>query len=238
MSPLYLPMAFPILPSLRERRQAVRVSALCLRQELQKQETVTTGDDPSSKVSPDDNVAEDVSRSHGEQDATTIGDNPADSKVSPDGDVAEDLSKNDGDQELTTTGGNPADSKPSPDNDIAEDLSRDYGEHEAISTGGNPANQAFPNNDIPNENQAQEVSNTEGNKPPGQGTGRNEAPDGDGDGQVALLLAADVPTSTRSPSSTLVWLMVVQAQFLAVLSLVDSVGSEHSWLSDFLEHLR
>lgn len=59
------------------------------------------------------------------------------------------------------------------------------------------------------------------------------------DRRVALLLLAlDSPSSARSPSSTLVWLMVVQAQFLAALSLVDSVGSENSWLSSFLEYLR
>lgn len=65
-----------------------------------------------------------------------------------------------------------------------------------------------------------------------------DAPAGDGNGQVALLLAVGSLPSIRSPSSTLVWLMVVQAQFLAVLSLVDSVGSEESWLSNFLEYLR
>lgn len=70
----------------------------------------------------------------------------------------------------------------------------------------------------------------------------DKAPAGGGDGgqdrQVALLLALGYPSNTRSPSSTLVWLIVVQAQFLAVLSLVDSVGSENSWLSSFLGYLR
>ena len=69
----------------------------------------------------------------------------------------------------------------------------------------------------------------------------DDAPVGDGNGQesqVARLLVVGGVSSTRSPSSTLVWLMVAQAQFLAVLSLVDSVGSEASWLSSFLEYLR
>lgn len=56
--------------------------------------------------------------------------------------------------------------------------------------------------------------------------------------QAALLFAAGSLPSTRSPSSTLAWLMLVQVQFLAVLSLVDSVGTESSWLSNFLENLR
>ncbi len=61
---------------------------------------------------------------------------------------------------------------------------------------------------------------------------------GDENGQGALLLAVGSLPSIRSPSSTLVWLMVVQAQFLAVLSLVDSAGSDESWLSNFLKYLR
>lgn len=44
--------------------------------------------------------------------------------------------------------------------------------------------------------------------------------------------------STRRPSSTLAWLLVMQVQFLAILSLVDSVGSGNSWLSKFLEGMR
>lgn len=83
-----------------------------------------------------------------------------------------------------------------------------------------------------------EVVNGGTNDAPASDAAAGDAPAGDENGQVALLLAVGSLPSIRSPSSTLVWLMVVQAQFLAVLSLVDSVGSEDSWLSNFLEYLR
>lgn len=101
------------------------------------------------------------------------------------------------------------------------------------------------------DDMAQHLSNTNnrGEEEPIQTNGDNAATQvveidapggnsGDASGQAALLLAAGILPSTRSPSSTLAWLMVVQVQFLAVLSLVDSVGTESSWLSNFLENLR
>ncbi|CAB1109109.1 unnamed protein product [Ectocarpus sp. CCAP 1310/34] len=59
-----------------------------------------------------------------------------------------------------------------------------------------------------------------------------------GRNEQTVLLAAGILASVRRPSSALVVLLIVQIQFLAILSLVDSVGSERSWLSDFLEFLR
>ncbi len=44
--------------------------------------------------------------------------------------------------------------------------------------------------------------------------------------------------NNRRPSSTLAWLLVLQVQFLAILSLVDSVGSDNSWLSSILREMR
>ena len=60
----------------------------------------------------------------------------------------------------------------------------------------------------------------------------------DAEGQVALVSATGAPLLIRNPSSTVVWLMVAQLQFLATLSLVDSVALKNTWLSDFLEFVR
>lgn len=60
---------------------------------------------------------------------------------------------------------------------------------------------------------------------------------GGGDKEVVLVVAW-AGLSIRRPSSALVWLIVAQAQFLATLSLVDSVGLERSWLAAFLRYLR
>lgn len=76
----------------------------------------------------------------------------------------------------------------------------------------------------------------------GDGAGRSGAGASGGgagaDRQVVLFPIIPSLRSARNPSSTLAWLLIVQVQFLAVLSLVDSAGSGHSWLADFLRHLR
>lgn len=46
------------------------------------------------------------------------------------------------------------------------------------------------------------------------------------------------PVSVRQPSVTLAMILVTQIQFLAMLSLVESTGTEDSLLSDFARSLR
>ena len=165
------------------------------------------------------------------QEATAVIEDNLNSKASPDNDVAEDSSRSRGEQEAThTIGSNPAD-QALPDKAVTEgvsraavDLSKSHEEQEATHTIGENSFSQAPN--VVNAGVANDGEVT------------NDAPTGDANGQAALLLVAGSLPSIRSPSSTLVWLMAVQAQFLAVLSLVDSVGSESSWLSNFLENLR
>lgn len=57
-------------------------------------------------------------------------------------------------------------------------------------------------------------------------------------GPAAVVAAQGSSPNTRRPSSTIAWLLVLQVQFLAVLSLVDSVGSDSSWLSRTLRDMR
>lgn len=49
------------------------------------------------------------------------------------------------------------------------------------------------------------------------------------------------PTTTgsrRRPSSTIALLLTTQLQFLAMLSLVDSVATSDAWIADFVKGLR
>lgn len=55
---------------------------------------------------------------------------------------------------------------------------------------------------------------------------------------AAVALRVGGAGNNRRPSSTLAWLLVLQIQFLAILSLVDSVGSDSSWLSSILREMR
>eukprot|EP00752_Nemacystus_decipiens_P006426 g5789.t1 len=211
-----------------------------IEEEARKQEAATNVQgNPADHAPAPDNMAEDSSRiadegskSRGEQGATdTVQGNPAYHASAPDtiaedsSRIADEGSKSRGEQGATDTiGGNPAYHSSAPDT-IAEDSSRiadegskSRGEQGATHTiGDNPSSQA------PNEIHVEVGNDASGDDP---------------SGQVALIFAAGSLPSTRSSSSTLVWLMVVQVQFLAVLSLVDSVGSESSWLSNFLENLR
>lgn len=57
-------------------------------------------------------------------------------------------------------------------------------------------------------------------------------------GHGAVVAAQANAARSRSPSSTLARLLVVQVQFLAVLSLVDSVSSRSWWFSQVLEDMR
>ncbi|CAM9329857.1 unnamed protein product [Ectocarpus sp. 8 AP-2014] len=89
------------------------------------------------------------------------------------------------------------------------------------------------------------TSSTGQHAPDGTSTGdlvaTDATPSGGGSGggnHQAVRIAAWSSLSIRRPSTALVWLIVAQAQFLATLSLVDSVGLERSWLSAFLRRLR
>eukprot|EP00903_Cladosiphon_okamuranus_P014706 g13628.t1 len=161
-----------------------------------------------------------------EADIKKNGDNPA-GWASADDDIAEWLSGSRGAGEAAVTGDIPPDSTISPRN---------------LQEGGGRG--THPSPETPVLGHGSTIINTEvvngatNDTPAGGGAVAGDAPAGDENGQMALLLAVGSLPSIRSPSSTLVWLMVVQVQFLAVLSLVDSVGSENSWLSDFLEYLR
>eukprot|EP00903_Cladosiphon_okamuranus_P021518 g19782.t1 len=55
---------------------------------------------------------------------------------------------------------------------------------------------------------------------------------------AAVALRVGGAGNNRRPSSTLAWLLVLQIQFLAILSLVESVGSDSSWLSSILREMR
>lgn len=55
---------------------------------------------------------------------------------------------------------------------------------------------------------------------------------------AAAALGVGRSANYRRPSSTLAWLLVLQVQFLAILSLVDSVGSGNSWLPSILREMR
>ncbi|CAM9588163.1 unnamed protein product, partial [Ectocarpus sp. 8 AP-2014] len=136
--------------------------------------------------------------------------------------------------------------KTSPDVDVdtTEESSRNETKQDAIITADNPVAEGESTKDTGMMDGGTQIAATADN-PVTQGGSTKDTgavsgggPGDDADERIALLLAAGSLPSTRSPSSTLVWLMVVQAQFLAVLSLVDSVGSEDSWLSDFLKYLR
>lgn len=55
---------------------------------------------------------------------------------------------------------------------------------------------------------------------------------------AAAALGVGSAANNRRPSSTLAWQLVLQVQFLAILSLVDSVGSGSSWLPSILREMR
>lgn len=129
-----------------------------------------------------------------------------------------------------------------------QELLNGEGEHAAPVTGGEKlpdvsspfagAAGAAGSSNIPRQVTPADAVNT--NAPSGD-SGGDGAADGSGgstERQVSLLPAIGSLRSSRSPSTTLAWLLVMQVQFLAVLSLVDSVGSGRSFLSDFLRHLR
>lgn len=235
----------------RENEQKPSVPlASCSRQDLRKQEAATAGDNRNNNSSPD-NAAGDLPRAHGEQEAATAtGDNAA-GQASPEIRITEDLPRiakglprSQAKHRATNTNGD----NPAVKSGI-EDVSRIADEQQKATNtvGDNPAAKDGIAEDVSRiVDERQEAMNTIGDNPTSQGTNlinmevanENDAPAGGGTGQAALLLAAGSLPSIRSPSSTLVWLMVVQAQFLAVLSLVDSVGAESSWLSNFLEYLR
>eukprot|EP00903_Cladosiphon_okamuranus_P012576 g11773.t1 len=204
-----------------------------MEEEMRKQEGATSGDSSTGQALDKTDIAEDLSRGHEEQAATNnIEDNPV-GQAWPKNDISMDLSK------------------------VGEELSGSHGEQAGTTTiGGNHAGQALPKNDIAEDfsgSDAEQAAtkairdNAAGQAPTDNGVAEDSsrvaevadrAPGGDANGQAAVLLAAGILPTTRSSSSTLVWLMVVQVQFLAVLSLVDSVGSESTWLSNFLENLR
>jgi len=135
--------------------------------------------------------------------------------------------------------------KTSPDVDVDtnEDSSRNETKQDAIITEDNFENVITADNTVAEGESTKDTGMVDGgtqiavtaDNPVTQGVNTKDTgavsgggPGDDANERVALVLAAGSLPSTRSPSSTLVWLMVVQVQFLAVLSLVDSVGSEDS----------
>lgn len=206
-----------------------------------KQETASSGDMPNGKASPGNNIAGDVSRSDGTQNATGDSLNSTDT---PEYGTGENLPRGDGQQEAATID---LTDQASPEYGTGEDVPRGNGQQGTTSDRDNRTNQVSPESGVADGSSTspgeQGAIGSAGDNPANQGSSvvNVEVDDpqaGDPNGQAALVLAAASLPSIRRPSSTLVWLMVVQVQFLAVLSLVDSVGSENSWLSNFLESLR